>query len=1206
MAQTLKTGSLDPSGGALAKGSLWWWLLLLLGALVLDQLRVPLFLDCELSLAQSFVWLALLLFGWRHAVAISLALFVSVLVPWLPGNTHGFVTGPPHGALIGLLETVVVAALWRGRGVSRSLFVLVAGFWAFVAMPLHVISHGLSPFAASILPRSVDDFALSLALVEFVTALLCALLASALAAMLPWVRWFGLVQRTPPPSLADYFFNVLAIAVFAPALVLMIFSAHTARQEVVELSVADVRAAADDMTERVQGWLDRRLREFERFERVLDPATASPPFLRDTQELHFVMESVHAVFPEFRSLRLVEGSGQELMRVGGSPGLVVGHELKLMDLSLKNPSVFVTTLERQGDASSATDAELVFVKTVVPDSSWEGLPWFIIAELDLSGLEAALGKSSSRIGVAGGLVDDQGRLFLQTEGQKTAAASSPAWSLTSQELSAIFEARPSGTFVVPRWLNEKESSSDSLGPEGFTEGGAIAPLSSDAFKTRFAKIVQSNPLHLAQKQWTVLTFVDAQTRVAAAERFYVRSTEILLVLIFVGFASLKFAARRLSRSLLQLTRLTTEMTQDLTRAADVTPGASHFRETSLLQNNFLALAQALRARFDELISARAELEDRVATRTRLLRETNESLAAEIEERKRLEKDRERIIEILQASADFVAMVLPDGQVSWMNRFGYEILGLPLEHPVSSVSLAQFQPRWALDQLRAFALAAARRDGVWIGESSLIDGAGQTIPVSQMIIAHRDTAGDTRYYSMIMRDMRQFKQVQDDLQQAKIDAENANKAKTMFLANMSHEIRTPVAVIRGFVEILQQSKKMTTDQVHWLGVLKSASRQLEILIDDILDISKIERGMLRFESVEFKVSSLLSDVHTLMAPLAEQKGLRLRFVAEGHVPNLVRSDSHRIRQILLNLLGNALKFTSQGVVELKIGFKGKATKDDHEANSETRGHQASGFLSFTVSDTGVGIAPEHQSRIFQPFVQGDSSVTRKFGGTGLGLYLSRQLAERLGGQLVLVNSTTEGSTFEACIDAGNIHAAEFVSGQAIVLEALGSRVQSEIMGATSEGCRRTEPKLLTGLRVLVVEDSPDLRLLVGHVLKGSGARCWFACNGFEGVDEIRKQNFDVVLMDLQMPVMDGYTAVQTLRTEGFSVPVIALTAHAMIGEKERCLECGFSDYLTKPVELRVLVETVARCAGTALKLGRTTRSRSGGKGLGQNPYSKTCE
>ncbi|CAN5652587.1 hypothetical protein BH10BDE1_BH10BDE1_26430 [soil metagenome] len=373
--------------------------------------------------------------------------------------------------------------------------------------------------------------------------------------------------------------------------------------------------------------------------------------------------------------------------------------------------------------------------------------------------------------------------------------------------------------------------------------------------------------------------------------------------------------------------------------------------------------------------------------------------------------------------------------------------------------------------------------------------------------------------------------------AEVEARNANAAKSQFLANMSHEIRTPLGAIMGFVSLLRDESLSRKDHDGFLSVIERNSVQLLRIIDDILDLSKVEAGMMLIENIDFSLPELMTDFSSLLGFKAREKGIGFFSRAVTPLPRIVNSDPTRLRQILMNIVGNAVKFTDKGSVDLQVGYQ-------------------DGFLEFVVKDSGRGISAEQEQNLFQPFSQADTSITRKYGGTGLGLVLTRSLAEALGGSFKLRESAVDkGSTFVARIKVQVPKNAEFVQG----------------LGFSAEPIRTVPvPGQLGGMSVLLVEDSPDNQELISIFLARAGAKVDIASDGEQGYQKALSGHYDAVLMDVQMPIMDGITALKKLRASGYGTPVVALTAHAMKEERIRCLAAGFNDFLSKPVTKEDLI------------------------------------
>ncbi len=397
-----------------------------------------------------------------------------------------------------------------------------------------------------------------------------------------------------------------------------------------------------------------------------------------------------------------------------------------------------------------------------------------------------------------------------------------------------------------------------------------------------------------------------------------------------------------------------------------------------------------------------------------------------------------------------------------------------------------------------------------------------------------------------------------LVEARAAAEAANSSKSAFLANMSHEIRTPMTAILGFTDLLAEDGDIVQAPERRLESIRTIKRNGEhllALINDILDVSKIEAGKMTVESIDTDPAQIVDDVVALISGRAADKGITLDTVYRTRVPRSIATDPVRLRQVLVNLVGNAIKFTETGGVTIRVGVDpiGDRAQDS--------------TLRFDVCDTGIGMTPEQLSRLFQPFNQADSSVTRRFGGTGLGLTISRRLAEMLGGALEVTSHFGTGSTFSLGLP---------VPAQAELWNP-ATRTSPEAPIIT-----RVDPDALRGVRILLVEDGPDNQRLICHVLHKAGAVVSVAINGFEALRKLCQDSggvtvlaspapFDLILMDMQMPIMDGYSATTKLRTMGCTTPVIALTAHSMKDEQDKCLSSGCDAYAGKPIDRASLID-----------------------------------
>ena len=378
-----------------------------------------------------------------------------------------------------------------------------------------------------------------------------------------------------------------------------------------------------------------------------------------------------------------------------------------------------------------------------------------------------------------------------------------------------------------------------------------------------------------------------------------------------------------------------------------------------------------------------------------------------------------------------------------------------------------------------------------------------------------------------------------LKKANARAELANQAKSAFLANMSHEIRTPMNAILGYVELLQGTTS-SQDDLDALAIIRRNGNHLLEIINSILDLSKIEADRVEVERLDVSLPQFVEDVIALMGTQASEKSLELRVRCEGRIPETIETDPTRLRQVLLNLLGNAIKFTPKGTVELLVGFDSKET---------------GGELSLAVKDTGIGMTDEQIDRLFQPFTQADSSMARRFGGTGLGLTISLQLIQILGGDITVTSQEGSGSTFTVTIPIA--HNGELTDWGSAQVQLNASRF-----------CGAPEDQTIPG-KILLAEDGLDNQRLLAFILRKAGAEVDIAENGRVALDMVASADQDgqpycVILMDMQMPILDGYTAVTQLRCDGVTTPIIALTANAMDADRDRCLDAGCDDYASKPI------------------------------------------
>ncbi len=651
------------------------------------------------------------------------------------------------------------------------------------------------------------------------------------------------------------------------------------------------------------------------------------------------------------------------------------------------------------------------------------------------------------------------------------------------------------------------------------------------------KVVEMSQTRIAEDEQAARDVVAQRTSLMIAIAL------ILATLVSVGSESL---GRRIATRLDE-----TAQVLDAVAAGDLTQRLRTSGEDEIDQMG-TALNQAIATSQRNLTAARdaeqtirdlnADLEQRVAQRTQSLHESEQRLHA-----------------ILDTAIDSIICINGVGIIESANPATEQMFGYSLAEMIGqNVKMLVPSPhREAHDGHLANLLKMDLERPIGLRREVIGQRKDGTIFPADLAISSTNLS-DRHQFTGIVRDISRRKKIETDLAQAKEVAEAANQAKSSFLATMSHELRTPLNGILGMNELLLGTD-LTEKQRQFVDASRCSGKMLLQLINDVLDLSKIESGKLELDLQECAVEQLVNDVVEALGPGARQKGLTLQVHVDLAVCVTTLCDGNRLRQILINLIGNAIKFTSSGTITVNaIGLR-------HE-DRQLR-------VRFAVADSGIGIPEDRRERLFAPFSQVDCSTTRKFGGTGLGLAICKQLVELMNGEIGIESQVGIGSTFWLEVPMTVVEQPKNLPKTASPPPTLAA-ASADMPPAASV------PSLLVG-HVLVAEDNRINQMYVTELLKLCGCTCDIAANGDEALEAMQRKHYDLILMDCQMPEMDGFTASREIRRRlaaqefPHPTPIIALTANALTGDRERCLASGMDDYLTKPIEVHQLQSKLAQ-------------------------------
>jgi PAS domain S-box-containing protein len=529
----------------------------------------------------------------------------------------------------------------------------------------------------------------------------------------------------------------------------------------------------------------------------------------------------------------------------------------------------------------------------------------------------------------------------------------------------------------------------------------------------------------------------------------------------------------------------------------------------------------------------------------------------------------RLQSIVDNALEIIFTLTPEGMISFASPRWTQLIGHEMPDLMGRSFVSFLHPSDRAVFQSYFAAVAAGKNRNQRIEFRMENRNGMWRWYSTTLSLVKNTRGRIKEFVGIAEDVTDRKNNEEEMRKAMDAAESAMRAKNEFLTNISHEIRTPMTSILGYADILLENLERAEDVVA-ANTIKRSGEYLLRIINDILDLSKIEAGRMATEQAPCSPREMLDEVVSMMKIRAAAKGLPIIVEYEGLIPQTIQSDQIRLRQILINIIGNAVKFTEAGHVSVMV----QLIKDHHGLP----------LMQFKIIDTGIGISEEQITKLFVPFTQGDSSASRKHIGMGLGLALSKRLAGMLGGDITFNSVAGQGSTFVVTVGTGSLDDVPM----------LKISDMHEDLHASDDSVELTSPPLFSS-RILLVEDGVDNQRLLNLILRKAGADVTIVNNGKEALEKVNAERnkllannvksmpFDVILMDMQMPEMDGYEATWRLREMGFTAPIIALTAHAMSHDRDKCIGAGCDEYLTKPIERDLLLSTIVRYVSADQKL-----------------------